>query len=191
MSGLYPCAAARAKRRCLPCASADGDWRSAPLSRKRAMGGRRERLEGGRATAGQSKPFPLAVAVRRSLQAGYGWPSLRADVLAGVVVGVVALPLSMALAIASGVPPHHGLYTAIVAGSIAAICGGSKFQVTGPTAAFVVVLSPIVSRHGLAGLLTAGMLAGVILTIMGAARLGRFVEFIPYPVTTGFTAGIA
>jgi SulP family sulfate permease len=109
-------------------------------------------------------------------------------VLAGSVVGVVALPLSMALAIASGVPPHHGLYTAIVAGCIAAVCGGSKFQVTGPTAAFVVVLSPIVARHGLAGLLTAGMLAGVILTIMGAARLGRFIEFIPYPVTTGFTA---
>src|SRR5262252_4782666 len=155
------------------------------------MAGRRERLVEGTTRTAPRKPVPFAIALRRSRDAGYGWGTLRADVLAGLVVGVVALPLSMALAIASGVPPHHGLYTAIVAGSIAAVCGGSKFQVTGPTAAFVVVLSPIVARHGLAGLLTAGMLAGVILTIMGAARLGRFVEFIPYPVTTGFTAGIA
>src|SRR5438094_5809820 len=102
-----------------------------------------------------------------------------------------ALPLSMALAIAVGVPPQHGLYTAVVAGTVAAFTGGSKFQVTGPTAAFVVVLAPIVSRFGLSGLLTAGLMAGMLLVAMGAARLGRLVEFIPHPVTTGFTAGIA
>ncbi len=136
-------------------------------------------------------PFPIAVAVRRVLAAGYGATELRADVLAGVVVGMVALPLSMALAIAVGVPPQHGLYTAIVAGTVAALAGGSKVQVTGPTAAFVVVLAPIVAQHGLGGLLTAGLLAGLLLVAMGLARFGRFVEFIPYPVTTGFTAGIA
>jgi SulP family sulfate permease len=111
--------------------------------------------------------------------------------MAGLVVGVVALPLSMALAIAVGVPPQHGLYTAIVGGIVVALTGGSKFQITGPTAAFVVILAPIVSRAGLAGLLTAGMLAGVLLVAMGAARLGRLIRFIPHPVTTGFTAGIA
>lgn len=135
--------------------------------------------------------WPLALALRRALAGGYDAAALRADLLAGAVVGVVALPLSMALAIAVGVPPQHGLYTAIVAGAIAALCGGSKFQVTGPTAAFVVILAPIVTTHGLSGLLTAGLLAGVMLVAMGAARLGRFVQFIPYPVTSGFTAGIA
>jgi SulP family sulfate permease len=129
--------------------------------------------------------------MRRTLRAGYGPAAFRADVLAGMVVGVVALPLSMALAIASGVPPQHGLYTAIVAGTVAALAGGSKVQVTGPTAAFVVILAPIVERHGVSGLLTAGLLAGILLVAMGIARFGRFVEFIPHTVTTGFTAGIA
>jgi SulP family sulfate permease len=150
---------------------------------------RRQRLDA--ASAPVSAPFPLAVAARRVLATGYGVAELRADVLAGLVVGVVALPLSMALAIATGVPPQHGLYTAIVAGAVAAVAGGSKVQVTGPTAAFVVVLAPIVQRHGLGGLLIAGLLAGLLLVGMGLARLGRFVEFIPHPVTTGFTAGIA
>lgn len=134
---------------------------------------------------------PFAAALRRSLLNGYDGAALRADLLAGTVVGIVALPLSMALAIAVGVPPQHGLYTAIVAGAIAALTGGSKFQVTGPTAAFVVILTPIVARHGLSGLLTAGLMAGLLLVAMGVFRLGRFVQFIPYPVTTGFTAGIA
>src|SRR5436189_995881 len=99
-----------------------------------------------------------AVALREALRAGYDAKSLRADALAGITVGIVALPLSMALAIASGVPPQHGLYTAIVGGAVAALTGGSKFQVTGPTAAFVVILAPIVHRYGLSGLLTSGLL---------------------------------
>jgi sulfate permease, SulP family len=136
-------------------------------------------------------PFPIAVGVRRTLAQGYSLARLRKDALAGVVVGIVALPLSMALAIAVGVPPQHGLYTAIVAGFVVALTGGSKHQVTGPTAAFIVILAPIVSRYGLSGLLTAGLMAGVLLIAMGAMRLGRLIEFIPHPVTTGFTAGIA
>jgi SulP family sulfate permease len=135
--------------------------------------------------------FPVAAALRKTLAQGYGAADFRADALAGLVVGVVALPLSMALAIAVGVPPQHGLYTAIVAGAVVALTGGSKFQITGPTAAFVVVLAPIVARHGLSGLLTAGLMGGVLLVVMGAARFGRLIQFIPHPVTTGFTAGIA
>ena len=152
---------------------------------------RRTQLGPGRIAKGPAPSFPFGIAMRRVFATGYGPSDLRADVLAGTVVGVVALPLSMALAIASGVPPQHGLYTAIVAGIVAALAGGSKVQVTGPTAAFVVILAPIVEQHGLGGLLTAGFLAGILLVAMGMARLGRFVEFIPYPVTTGFTAGIA
>lgn len=133
----------------------------------------------------------LAVGLRQALAAGYDGKAFRTDLLAGVVVGIVALPLSMALAIAVGVEPQHGLYTAIVAGAAVALTGGSRFQVTGPTAAFVVILAPIVSRHGLGGLLTAGLMAGVMLIAFGAAGLGRLIQYIPYPVTTGFTAGIA
>ncbi len=135
--------------------------------------------------------FPVAVALRKALKQGYHAADFRADALAGLVVGIVALPLSMALAIAVGVPPQHGLYTAIVAGIVVAVTGGSKFQITGPTAAFVVVLAPIVSRHGLSGLLTAGLMAGVLLVLMGVARFGKLIQFIPHPVTTGFTTGIA
>jgi SulP family sulfate permease len=135
--------------------------------------------------------LPVAYALRRALAKGYGASELRADVLAGIVVGIVALPLSMALAIGVGAPPQHGLYTAIFAGASVALLGGCKFQVTGPTAAFIVILAPIVSRHGLSGLLTAGFMAGLMLVGMGAARLGNLIRFIPYPVTTGFTTGIA
>src|SRR5690349_8903579 len=109
------------------------------------------------------RALPIATALRRVLARGYGLADLRADVLAGVVVGVVALPLSMALGIAIGAAPQQGLYTAMVAGAVVAVLGGCKFQVTGPTAAFVVILAPILSRHGLSGLLTAGFMAGVML----------------------------
>src|SRR3954469_13534036 len=129
-------------------------------------------------------------ALRAVLSEGYTADTLRRDVLAGLVVGIVALPLSMALAIAVGVPPQHGLYTAIVAGMVVPLLGGSRFQVTGPTAAFIVILAPIVVRHGFSGLLIAGGMAGVLLLAMGVFRLGRLIQFIPHPVTTGFTAGI-
>lgn len=134
--------------------------------------------------------IPLAVALRRAFAAGYGKREIVADLFAGLVVGIVALPLSMALGIAVGAPPQAGLYTAIVAGSLVALLGGCKFQVTGPTAAFVVILAPIVQRHGLAGLLTAGLLAGLMLVAMGALGMGRLIQYIPHPVTTGFTSGI-
>jgi sulfate permease, SulP family len=135
--------------------------------------------------------LPIATALRAVLARGYGRADLRADLLAGLVVGIVALPLSMALAIAVGAPPQHGLYTAMVAGAAVALLGGCRFQVTGPTAAFVVILAPVLNQHGLSGLLTAGLLAGVILVGLGLARLGTLIQFIPHPVTTGFTTGIA
>jgi SulP family sulfate permease len=132
-----------------------------------------------------------AIALREVLKQGYSKSDFSADLMAGIVVGVVALPLSMALAIASGVPPQHGLYTAIVAGGVIAVLGGSRVQVSGPTAAFVVVLAPITHEFGIGGLMIATLMAGIILLLMGAFRLGRLVQFIPHPVTTGFTAGIA
>jgi SulP family sulfate permease len=135
-------------------------------------------------------PRPGA-ALREAFRDGYGWQQLRADVLAGLVVGIVALPLSMALAIATGMAPQNGLYTAIVAGAVIAVVGGSRVQVSGPTAAFVVILLPVVNQHGPGGLMLASLMAGALLVLMGLARLGRFIQFVPYPVTTGFTAGIA
>lgn len=116
---------------------------------------------------------------------------LRADLFAGLTIGIIALPLSMALAIAAGVPPQHGLYTAIVAGIVISLSGGSRFNVSGPTAAFVVILVPITAKFGLGGLLLSGLLAGIILMVMGFARLGTLVQVVPYPVIVGFTSGIA
>jgi len=143
----------------------------------------------------RSKPPLLASALRESLREGMRERSLgrtlRRDLLAGCVVGIIALPLSMALAIAVGMPPQAGLFTAIIAGAVAALGGGSRVQVTGPTAAFVVVLAPVVGHYGPAGLMVATLGAGVILLLLGAFRLGRLVEFIPNPVTAGFTVGIA
>lgn len=135
--------------------------------------------------------LPVARALRNALTSGYGRRDFIGDLTAGVTVGIVALPLAMALAIASGVAPQQGLYTAIVAGALIALTGGSRVNVSGPTAAFVVVLLPIAQRFGLGGLLTASAMAGVILLFMGLARLGRFIELVPYPVTVGFTSGIA
>jgi sulfate permease, SulP family len=143
--------------------------------------------------AGAAPPLPLlpGAALRAALRHGYTAKDLRSDVLAGIVVGIVALPLSMALAVASGVAPQHGLYTAIVAGGVIAALGGSMVQVSGPTAAFVVLLAPISAEHGLGGLVLATLMAGLLLMALGAARLGSLIQFVPYPVTTGFTAGIA
>jgi len=112
------------------------------------------------------------------------------DAIAGVTVGIIAIPLAMALAIGSGVPPQNGLYTAAVAGIIIAICGGSRFSVSGPTAAFVVILYPVSQQYGLSGLLLATLMSGLMLVLMGVLRLGRLIEYIPLPVTLGFTSGI-
>ncbi|WP_294612734.1 C4-dicarboxylic acid transporter DauA [uncultured Gilliamella sp.] len=113
------------------------------------------------------------------------------DLIAGITVGIIAIPLAMALAIASGVPPQHGLYTAIIAGFVIALTGGSRFSVSGPTAAFVVILYPVSLQFGLSGLLVATLLSGLFLILMGVIRLGRLIEYIPLPVVLGFTSGIA
>jgi len=113
------------------------------------------------------------------------------NIFAGLTVGIIALPLSMALAIAIGVPPENGLYTAIIAGIIASVFGSSKVNISGPTAAFVVILIPIVQEFGLMGLLLCGLMSGFILLLMGTFKLGNLIELIPYPVTVGFTTGIA
>ncbi|MCG5515372.1 MULTISPECIES: C4-dicarboxylic acid transporter DauA [unclassified Ectothiorhodospira] len=133
----------------------------------------------------------ISTGLRAAWHDGYGLEDLRKDVMAGLTIGTVAVPLSMALAIATGVPPQHGLYTAIVAGAIIALTGGSRFNVSGPTAAFVVILFPIVQQYGLGGLLIASMMAGMILVTLGVTRMGRLIQFVPYPVVLGFTAGIA
>ena len=113
------------------------------------------------------------------------------DVVAGIVVAIVALPLSIALAIASGVGPEAGLYTAIVAGFLIALLGGSPVQISGPTAAFATIVAGIVAASGMEGLVAATIIAGVLLILMGVFRLGTLIRFVPYTITTGFTAGIA
>lgn len=126
-----------------------------------------------------------------TLREGYTRNQFARDLVAGVVVGIVALPLAMAFAIASGVPPERGLYTAIVAGFLVSALGGSRVQVGGPTGAFVVIVGTIVHQYGYTGLAVATFMAGAVLVVMGFARLGGAIKFIPYPVTTGFTSGIA
>jgi len=121
----------------------------------------------------------------------YSRRQFRDDLLAGIVVGIVALPLAIAFAIASGVSPEKGLYTAIIAGFIISALGGSRVQIGGPTGAFVIIVAGIVHQHGLDGLIVATMMAGVALIALGLARLGGVIKFIPFPVTLGFTAGIA
>ncbi len=132
----------------------------------------------------------FASALRAIAKRGYSGDDFKADAIAGVILGLVALPLSMALAIAAGAPPEYGLFTAIVAGIVIALTGGSMHSVSGPTAAFVVLLIPITARYGLNGLFVATLMAGVILVAMGLFGMGRLIQFVPHPVTTGFTAGI-
>ena len=122
---------------------------------------------------------------------GYGLADLRADAFAGLTVAIVALPLSMAIAIASGVGPERGLYTAIVGGFLVSLLGGSRVQIGGPAGAFIVLVAAVVQRHGYDGLVLATAIAGLILMAIGFLRLGSYIKFIPYPVTVGFTAGIA
>jgi sulfate permease, SulP family len=125
------------------------------------------------------------------LREGYGLSDFRADVIAGLTVAIVALPLSMAIAIASGVTPDRGLYTAVVGGFIVSLLGGSRFQIGGPAGAFIVLVSVTAERHGIDGVILATLMAGLILVAAGFLRLGTYIKFIPYPVTVGFTAGIA
>lgn len=125
------------------------------------------------------------------LREGYTWKQFQGDLLGGLTVGVVALPLAIALAIASGVKPEQGLYTAIVAGFVIAVFGGSRVQISGPTGAFVVIVYGVVQKYGYDGLVVATLIAGVLLIIMGLARMGALLKFVPYPVIVGFTGGIA
>jgi SulP family sulfate permease len=125
------------------------------------------------------------------LQEGYGWSGLKSDVFAGLTVAIVAAPLSMAIAIASGASPERGLYTAIVGGFLVSLLGGSRFQIGGPAGAFIVLVSATVEHHGIDGLILATMMAGIFLMAIGLLRLGTYIKFIPYPVTVGFTSGIA
>ncbi|HEV2896953.1 MAG TPA: SulP family inorganic anion transporter [Pseudaminobacter sp.] len=125
------------------------------------------------------------------LREGYDLPQFQADLLAGLTVAIVALPLSMAIAIASGVSPDRGLYTAIVGGFLVSALGGSRFQIGGPAGAFIVLVAATVARHGVEGLILATMMSGIFLVAAGYLRLGTYIKFIPYPVTVGFTSGIA
>lgn len=113
------------------------------------------------------------------------------DVVAGVIVAIIALPLSIALALASGVSPEQGIYTAIVAGFVIAFLGGSSVQISGPTAAFATIVAGVVATKGMEGLITATILAGIILILMGVFKFGALIKFIPHTIVTGFTAGIA
>src|SRR5438045_8476684 len=121
----------------------------------------------------------------------YDFPTFRADLIAGVTVGLVALPLAVAFAIASGLTPQAGLYCAVVTGFIASALGGSRTQIAGPTGAFVVVVAGIVAKHGVDGLFMCTMMAGVLLVVLGATGFGSAVKYIPRPVVVGFTNGIA
>lgn len=122
---------------------------------------------------------------------GYSKNQFFKDIIAGIIVAIIAMPLSIALALASGVGPEEGLYTAIIAGFIISFLGGSKVQIAGPTAAFATIVAGIVARNGMSGLMLATLMAGVILVLMGIFRFGNLIKYIPYTITTGFTAGIA
>ncbi|MFN4010139.1 MAG: SulP family inorganic anion transporter [Pannonibacter sp.] len=125
-----------------------------------------------------------------ALREGYGPARLRADAIAGLTVAIVALPLSMAIAIASGASPGAGLTTAIVGGFLVSALGGSRYQVGGPAGAFIVLVAACIARHGMDGLILATLMSGVFLALIGAFRLGTYIKYIPHPVTVGFTAGI-
>jgi SulP family sulfate permease len=145
-------------------------------------------------SAGEPQPQPdylFKPALISSLKRGYSRSALRDDAIAGLTVAIVALPLSMALAIASGLPPERGLYTAIIGGFLISLLGGSRFQIGGPAGAFIVLVSLTVERHGYDGLVLATFLAGLIMVLIGVVRLGTYIRYIPHPVMVGFAAGIA
>jgi SulP family sulfate permease len=146
-------------------------------------------MQQARASSGFAPLFtPKLVTVLRE---GYGAVQLRADALAGLTVAIVALPLSMAIAIASGATPAQGLYTAIIGGFLVSALGGSRFQIGGPAGAFIVLVAGIVAQYGMEGLILATFMSGLMLVAIGLLRLGTLIKFIPFPVTVGFTAGIA
>lgn len=125
------------------------------------------------------------------LKEGYSKKQFLSDLTAGIIVGIVAIPLAIAFSIASGVKPEQGLFTAVIAGIIVSAFGGSRVQIAGPTGAFIVIIYDIVQKYGYDGLAIATIMAGVILIIMGLARFGSLLKFVPYPLTVGFTSGIA
>ncbi len=125
------------------------------------------------------------------LREGYGLPQFRSDAVAGLTVAIVALPLSMAIAIAAGATPAQGLYTAIIGGLVVSLLGGSRFQIGGPAGAFIALMAATALMHGMDGLILATIMSGVLLAAIGALQLGTYIKFVPYPVTVGFTAGIA
>ncbi len=122
---------------------------------------------------------------------GYSFATFRKDLIAGITVGIIALPLAMAFAIAAGVEPSRGLYTAVIAGFLISLLGGSRVQIGGPTGAFVVIIYSILERHGYNGLVVATMMAAILLVLMGLFRVGRLIRFVPYPLIIGFTTGLA
>lgn len=140
----------------------------------------------GTATAHLFRPKLVTV-----LREGYSVSSFRKDMLAAATVAIVALPLSMAIAVASGVSPERGLYTAIIGGFLVSALGGSRYQIGGPAGAFIVLVAATTSKFGLNGLLVTVMLSGAMLTLIGLSRLGSLIRHIPHPVTVGFTCGIA
>ncbi|MDQ9196256.1 C4-dicarboxylic acid transporter DauA [Cronobacter sakazakii] len=137
-----------------------------------------------------SQILPFRALVEACWREKYTVSRLSRDLIAGITVGIIAIPLAMALAIGSGVPPQYGLYTSAIAGIVIALSGGSRYSVSGPTAAFVVILYPVAQQFGLSGLLVATLLSGIFLILFGLPRFGRLIEYIPLPVTLGFTSGI-
>ncbi len=141
-------------------------------------------------TVSSSHVMPFRALIDACWREKYTFSRFTRDAIAGITVGIIAIPLAMALAIGSGVAPQYGLYTAAVAGIVIALSGGSRFSVSGPTAAFVVILYPVAQQFGLAGLLVATLMSGLFLILFGLARFGRLIEYIPLSVTLGFTSGI-
>ncbi len=135
--------------------------------------------------------FNFAPKLWEILQKGYGKEHFKKDLISGITLSIISIPLAMALAIASGLPPANGLYTAVIAGFLISALGGSRYQIGGPTGAFVVVIFNVIAQHGYTGLLVATALAGLILIAAGFLKLGAYIKYIPYPVIVGFTSGIA
>lgn len=134
--------------------------------------------------------FPFRPKLFETLK-NYSRADFAADLMAGIIVGIVALPLAIAFGIASGVSPEKGIITAVIAGFVVSLLGGSRVQIGGPTGAFIVIVYGIIQQYGETGLLVATLMAGGLLVAMGAFRLGTVIKFIPYPIIVGFTAGIA